>query len=535
MNLIAEIVKNGASPTQDDCFEGMEDEATRFSFKVEMSTDERRMLLEKVDFYTDDAVGRNNRLFQLLEYEVSFKNSRQTLQKILASDAKGKMRAMHELSSEDGSYKLGSCDIESMDFDLDYDMSLHKEKAGDMTAGKFLDSFDPDVSRIIAELFSVRSVGERRDFHSSAAVGEDRGVSSDGENLPNQLMTMYNDRSQIRAFGDKIRRLSSDAIAGVDSQLSEKNAVIQLRERGRKRPTAHSEISSGHRQQVVLQHILYRCEESIIMMEEPELHLHPAAQKKLLDAVRNELPGRQLIIATHSPIFVNVSDAESVFLLSKHDDGSSAIKISPADINLIRSSMGISYADVLDSDYLCCAEGKSEDTAIPALARTLGYEVALAPWTLDIEGCGNAKHLGPLIRYLKMSGKKIFVLLDKDSRARKHVDKLVEEGVLAANQCHFLDGDFEDLFPSAMLARYSRQLAKKHGVEFGLSAEELDRRRRSSGAVNALQEEWKRLSGRQYPKAELAKRLSYLKRDDIPKGAEEVVRKIMEEFGVKRA
>ena len=442
---------------------------------------------------------------------------------------------VQDLSSVNGVQQFGKWDISSVDLESLHSLNLNMQQFGDMNAREFLNEFDPDVAKGILDLFfSIILVSGHREFQGSVSATEDAGVSPTGRNLPNQINTMYGDRPQGPMFESKISALSSGEILIVNIRMQGNNNVLELQELGRTSATADNEISSGHRQSLILQHFWHRCKESIVLMEEPELHLHAAAQKKLLKVIRDSSETNQLFIATHSPIFANVSDTESTFLLSKQDGGTTVVPIRPSNVNLIKTSMGISQADVFGSDYLCCVEGKSEDIAIPALARRLGYETALPPWTLDMEGCGNVAHLGPLIRYFKMSGKRIFVLLDKDGGARRHVDSL-KKTVLSEDQCHFLEGNFEDLFPSAMLVKYSRQLAQELGGEFGLSAEDLDKGREHRSATDLLKEAWKEHAPGDYPKVSLAERLASLAPDEIPDKVAEVVHKVMKGLGVEPA
>ena len=526
------MVANGEQPDPDDCFDGMCEAPTTLSFTTKLSKDERHGLMKEMHGY-GGTVSPTSQSFQFLKYEASFLNSQRIRQKLLLSGFDGELTPMQDLSFKDGEYRLDRCDIESLDLKAEYNR-YEETRSSDMSPKEFLDLFDADVSALAIDLFSsLRLVEERKKIPDRAPVGEDHGVSSDGENLPNQLMTLFNDRAQIQKFGSKIMRLSSGEIVGIDSKLREKDARIQFQEKWRTKPTPTSEISSGYHQQVILLSCLDRFKESIVMIDEPELHLHATAQKNLLDFIRNDLPSKQVIITTHSPIFVNVSETESTFLLSKNAEGTAAVPISESNVHLIRLNMGISHEDAFDGSYLCCVEGISEKIAIPALARKLGYRVGLSPWMLDLKGYGNSKHLEPLLEYLGMSEKKFFVLLDKNGQAREHMDRLLGKGLLTEGQCHFLGGNFEDLFPSAVLAEYSGQLAQKHGVAFGLSEDDLDRRRQDGSVTDVLEEEWrKQSSGRKYPKAELADLLAS-EPGDVPDEAAAVVRRIMDGLGVE--
>ena len=491
INLISAVIRNGERPNSDDCFDGIDDAPTSFSFTAKLSKDERHRLVKKTRGYSETK-DPDGKAFEFLKYEVSFQDNQQIRQRLSLSDVGGNLQPVQELPDNDGVYHLGRCGIESIDLNTKWILTLDMNQINNMNVNDFLASFDRGVHYMIRDLFSsLRPVGERNEFPGSALAKEDTGVSSDGGNLPNQLMTMFNDRSQIQKFARRIRRLSSGEITYIDSQLKNQHAEIQLRERGRKTTTAHPEISSGHNQQV--------------------------------------------IIATHSPIFVNVSQTESVFLLRKPAGGSTVTQISPSDADLIRASLGISYADILQSDHLCCVEGKSEEIAIPALARRMGLGTGLSAWVLNIGGYGNVKHLELLLDHLWASGKRFFLLLDKNGIAREHVDRLLQDGLFEKGQYYFLENNFEDLFPSATLIKCSRQLAREYEIEFGLSEEELDRLRQERSVTGILEEEWQRRApGHGYPKADLAELLAE-DPDPVPGEAATVVRRIMKGLGVEPA
>jgi predicted ATP-dependent endonuclease of OLD family len=58
---------------------------------------------------------------------------------------------------------------------------------------------------------------------------------------------------------------------------------------------------------IVLLCLLNIKDNGIVLVDEPELYLHPAAQKKLFDLLIEESKSRQIIISTHSPYFVDFS------------------------------------------------------------------------------------------------------------------------------------------------------------------------------------------------------------------------------------
>ena len=66
--------------------------------------------------------------------------------------------------------------------------------------------------------------------------------------------------------------------------------------------------------------------DSILFFDEPELHLHPTWQRKILKALKIVLPTTQIICATHSPQLISEVDPENMFLLKTVDGRIEAFK-----------------------------------------------------------------------------------------------------------------------------------------------------------------------------------------------------------------
>lgn len=61
-------------------------------------------------------------------------------------------------------------------------------------------------------------------------------------------------------------------------------------------------------------------QEGIVLIDEIEMHLHPAWQWKILDALKNTFPKVQFIVATHSPIILSSAKDASLFLMKSVDE-----------------------------------------------------------------------------------------------------------------------------------------------------------------------------------------------------------------------
>lgn len=84
-----------------------------------------------------------------------------------------------------------------------------------------------------------------------------------------------------------------------------------------------------------------------IILDEPELSLHPEAQKSLYRLLRELSMDRQIILATHSPYMVNWKDIEEgaqIFRLSLSDEGFAMVgKISPESYRSIRRAVSFDF------------------------------------------------------------------------------------------------------------------------------------------------------------------------------------------------
>ena len=98
----------------------------------------------------------------------------------------------------------------------------------------------------------------------------------------------------------------------------------------RKRNVILSDLSAGEKGIIHFIFSIYGfdLESGVMVIDEPELHLHPQIQEKYLNIIFNTIEELhlQFIIATHSPIFINEKTIESVYRFYKNKDNFTQIK-----------------------------------------------------------------------------------------------------------------------------------------------------------------------------------------------------------------
>ena len=89
-----------------------------------------------------------------------------------------------------------------------------------------------------------------------------------------------------------------------------------------------NELSSGEKQLFLrtLAIKMLNPENSIILIDEPELSLHPKWQQRIVDVYRKIGKNNQIIIATHSPHILGSVKKKNIMLLDKNDDGEIIVK-----------------------------------------------------------------------------------------------------------------------------------------------------------------------------------------------------------------
>lgn len=89
-----------------------------------------------------------------------------------------------------------------------------------------------------------------------------------------------------------------------------------------------NELSSGEKK-LFLRTLAIRMlnpENSIILIDEPELSLHPKWQQRIVDVYRKIGENNQIIIATHSPHILGSVRKENIMLLDKDDEGKIVVR-----------------------------------------------------------------------------------------------------------------------------------------------------------------------------------------------------------------
>lgn len=107
-----------------------------------------------------------------------------------------------------------------------------------------------------------------------------------------------------------------------------------------------NELSSGEKQLFLrtLSIKMLEPEDSIILIDEPELSLHPKWQQQIIRVYQNIGKDNQIIVATHSPHILGSVSSENIIILSKNEEN----KIIPVTGEELYSSYGQTSDRILE-------------------------------------------------------------------------------------------------------------------------------------------------------------------------------------------
>ncbi|MFC7137992.1 ATP-dependent endonuclease [Halobaculum litoreum] len=247
-------------------------------------------------------------------------------------------------------------------------------------------------------------------------------LSADGENLTQVLLTLSGDEG---GYFERISNQYAEIMSNVDgirAKLPESNeTTIVVDEESFDSGFELSEISAGSKEVLTLitQIIMAEKDADLLLIEEPELHLHPGAERKILDLVEKVIDrsphGLQALISTHSNVFVHHLNVDSIYRVERSDQ----TRISPtssAEIGADLRDLGYEYAGMFQSEAVVIVEGLTDRVALRTIGRRCGFD--FDDYNVGILEMGSGsqlvKHSRPLVRLFRIFNIPYMIICDSD-------------------------------------------------------------------------------------------------------------------------
>ena len=179
------------------------------------------------------------------------------------------------------------------------------------------------------------------------------------------LSLYYTVRSMLLGDADQRKRIASyekflsiKLFEGKEVSLipKEKDDVLHIKIGDEER--AIYDLGDGIQSLIILTFPLFEVEYGIFFIEEPEMHLHPALQRKLIEVLK-EMKNHQYFITTHSNHFLDLTldyTDTSIYTFKKEADTTTVKLVSEADENILQL-LGARNTSVFLSNCTIWVEG----------------------------------------------------------------------------------------------------------------------------------------------------------------------------------
>lgn len=173
----------------------------------------------------------------------------------------------------------------------------------------------------------------------------------------------------------------------------------------------------------------------LILIDEPQTFLHPAALRELMSFI-SSFSMHQFVVTTHSQELISYPTDMQVIHVQKEGSVSSAKVFSSAelaDLSYVLHSLGTRIADVFGADFVFWTEGPTEEVCFPEILQHFYYDESSgvtfrAIGDPDLFRRKDAKHLTGVIQKFATSGgllgPRFVVTVDRETLSDQRIGAL---------------------------------------------------------------------------------------------------------------
>ncbi len=303
----------------------------------------------------------------------------------------------------------------------------------------FLGRFIADLNESLRELQPIRESQKTVPYQF---IDNATQLGQRGENLANFMDTMYTNKRERYYEVEKYCKAIFPNIESIrPEKLPNQNIRIIVIKKNLPHAISMEEEGRGIDQLLILiWNIATSQKGTIWLLDEPEIHLHPGAEKLLYDFLQDETErDKQIIVATHSMVFIHKSNENEISILLNKDGSTELTSLEDLlsaggeDQNFtnaqtrshVYEALGYDSTLALEPASIVVVEGKTDEKIFQIFSNIIDKPInQRSTKFIPVGDKRQAEQFTPILTYAA-SNKNVLIILDNDKETPEQIKQKV--------------------------------------------------------------------------------------------------------------